>query len=189
MDEPVHSSRRHQACIETTLSCENFKLYENVSSFQLGGIVTKDDVFKYVPSSSYFNKTYAWKEGIVSVKFAMDKETLKIESFLLHFFLSIEENDRSGPIYQREFSYYYPKSFTGETPNFPKGVFAMHGDDASPYDDAVNAERGSTRTLYCMTVGNPLPQLSFLKGETEVKGVKEEVLFKYLRSKVGRLGN
>ena len=187
MDEPVHSSYRDKAYIETTLSCENFKLYENISSFQLGGIVTKDDVFKYVPSSSYFNKTYTWNEGIMSVKFAMNKEALKTESFLLHFFLSIEEDDRMGPIYQREFSYYYPKSFRGETPNLPKGLFAMHGDDASPYDDAINAERGSTRTLYCMTLGNPLPQLSFLKGETEVKEVKEEVLFKYLRSKVCRL--
>ena len=188
IDEPVHFSRQNIAYIKTTLSCENYQLYKKPdSTFRLAGIVIKDDKFEYIASSSFFNTTSDWKEGMVSAKFAKDKETLKTESFLLQFYLEIGEEDRSGPIYRREFSYYYPKSFTGETPNLPKGVFAMYGD--SMYDDAINAERGSTREMYCMTLGNPLPQLTFLKGETEVKGTKEEVWFKYIRSKVCRLGN
>ena len=183
LDTPVHSSRGQREYIETSSSCENFKLHKNFTSLRLGGYIIRDDKFDYLFSDSYFNSSTTEKDGVISATYSIVKESLKTDTFLLDFYLSIEGMNRSGPISRQEFLYNYPKSFTGETPAVPEGAFAMYH-NAYYNQTLLSAERGSGRMMYCIALGNPLPQLSFTKGNTELTGVEEEVWLKYIRSKV-----
>ena len=179
MATPVRFEDDKRAYIQAAASCDTLRLYRFFASFFLGGYVIREKEFEQIYSRAYFNTFYKHENETLVADFSVKKEQLKTDTFLLTFTLSILEVDVESPLTVQEFEYDDQNSFTGLEHSVPKGALAVFSTG-----DVIRSAAGFMATIQCAAVGNPMPNITLMKGKDEIMGLNETVSRIYIKSKV-----
>ena len=172
------------AYIKSEVSCNtpSFPLSENYFPFYLGGyIIRGEKEFERIYSIVYFNPVYTQTNGSVEVRFSVRKESLKTDTYLLTYIMSVEDPDLHSPLSRQIFEYDDQKSFTGHESYIVNGTLVLYGGDTG---NVTRATQGSMTKIKCAAVGNPLPNLIMMKGNKEILGLVETVSRGFIKNMV-----
>ena len=179
MDAPVHSAEDQYEYIETNATCDTDL---NYGGFFVRGWVVRDQKLLKIGYDDIV-KTNTYENGAAISKIAVSKKKIQKENFLLKFKMEVVDGNESSPIISQDLTYEYPKTFNGEKPVIPEGVFVIYSPKYMHEED-IWVHEGNRKTLKCLAAGNPLPNVTMLRGTQELAGLKEDILFDYIKSKV-----